>query len=506
MDAIKNTDRDDKLRALWGVVKRLPKPNHDNLSYVVQFLALVASYQQFNKMTPNNLSIVIAPNLIWEKEESTPDDFMGTLGRNMTLGNLYRQIVEQLVEWPKYFFENTIDFGVPEFEPKSPDGINVNSSSIEYSSNFSHQQPSQTTLPRHGHSRNASADFSKLDMSMSGTNFDSDSPKQPQRRKKQAPLPPRIGDTSSSSSPEQQRSHRETPPLNKAKVVPISAPATTKVAPVPVTPSKFGRDSATATPVPVTRLHHTGSIRRPCTEPPKPPVPVPPTGRSSSAGIPLPGSSSCMNNATGGGSKAAPPRPLPPSVAAIEKPSGMAGALETALSSSIESSSMSSSLSSGENSAVGSSAAEVLSTVNIDVTPKSVQMEVVDQTFKATVQNTATTGSNAPIGFEHLDDTVNNYPDSHVLRSSNNVDNHDGKFSTSLLASKLFRKSLENLIEHQSIGQPLLPPKPAPVVNNNNATSHIGFEATEAHITPQDDTNANHGTPVAGKVYRTSCK
>jgi hypothetical protein len=58
-----------RLKALKDVVQRLPAANYDNLRYLVKFLATLAGNQGTNKMSPQNLAIVIAPNLIWDPDQ-----------------------------------------------------------------------------------------------------------------------------------------------------------------------------------------------------------------------------------------------------------------------------------------------------------------------------------------------------------------------------------------------------------------------------------------------------
>lgn len=59
------TTNDARLQALWAVVQKLPQSNLDNLRYLIKFLALLSKNQETNKMTPQNIAIVIAPNLLW---------------------------------------------------------------------------------------------------------------------------------------------------------------------------------------------------------------------------------------------------------------------------------------------------------------------------------------------------------------------------------------------------------------------------------------------------------
>lgn len=287
LEAVRQVDHQQRLKALWLVVNQLPPAHLANLRYLVKFLAKLAANSSNNKMSPSNIAIVIAPNLIWDKRDADEELDMSTLGRNMTLTSDYRSIVDHLVEYSDYFFKEDIDFGVIPKVPPSP-------SRLHTESNGSLPPTTQHNRPGHQtHQRNASADISGRVDVISGTpavtpaTADScESPKQPQRlKKKQAPRPPQVRPSSThgilgsngqecqavggasgsvSDSPEQTRS--STPPRE-------TSPQTTA-------------------PAPAVRLHHTSSLRRPTAEPPKPP-----------------------------GAPVKPPRPIPPPAEVLERTS-----------------------------------------------------------------------------------------------------------------------------------------------------------------------------------------
>lgn len=285
LEAVRQTDHQQRLKALWVVVNQLPPSNLANLRYLVKFLAKLAANSSNNKMSPSNIAIVIAPNLIWAQRDAEEQPDMSTLGRNMSLTGDYRSIVDHLVEYNDYFFKEEIDFGVIPRVPPSP-------SRLHAEPNGSLPLPTQHGRPAsQTHRRNASSDLSGRIDSLSSTPLvtpavaDScESPKQPQRmKKKQAPRPPQVRPTSThgslgvggqdgqflggatnsaSGSPEQTRSN--TPPRDGVALTTVPAPAA--------------------------RLHHSNSIRRPTAEPPKPP-----------------------------GAPSKPPRPSPPTAEILER-------------------------------------------------------------------------------------------------------------------------------------------------------------------------------------------
>nr|XP_045593105.1 rho GTPase-activating protein 44-like [Procambarus clarkii] len=282
LEAVRQADHQLRLKALWLVVNQLPPTNLANLRYLVKFLAKLAANSSCNKMSPSNIAIVMAPNLIWDQRDAEEQPDMSTLGRNMSLTGDYRSIVDHLVEYSDYFFKEEIDFGVIPRVPPSPSRVHAEpNGSLPLSTQHGRTGP-QT------HRRNASADLTgRVDnmsssMIVPSTSDSCESPKQPQRtKKKQAPRPPQPRPTSThgsfgghdsqisggssnsaSGSPEQGRSN--TPPRETMSQILVPAPAA--------------------------RLHHSNSIRRPTAEPPKPP-----------------------------GAPTKPPRPSPPTVEHLER-------------------------------------------------------------------------------------------------------------------------------------------------------------------------------------------
>jgi len=107
MNAIRTTDNDEKLKALWTVVQKLPKNNYENLRYLVKFLKKISSHQDSNKMSPANIAIVIAPNLLWCNSTASAEDLMGDnnqMGLNMTMTHHYSSVLDQLITYCSYFF------------------------------------------------------------------------------------------------------------------------------------------------------------------------------------------------------------------------------------------------------------------------------------------------------------------------------------------------------------------------------------------------------------------
>lgn len=106
MKAASVPDASARLQALWQVVNSLPQANHDNLRYVVKFLARLVGHREQNKMSSQNIAIVIAPNLVWPKEENQSLH----MGVNMGIANMHSSIVDTLVNYADWFFPGDEDF------------------------------------------------------------------------------------------------------------------------------------------------------------------------------------------------------------------------------------------------------------------------------------------------------------------------------------------------------------------------------------------------------------
>ncbi|XP_026488218.1 rho GTPase-activating protein 44-like [Vanessa tameamea] len=212
-----------RLNALWEAIHLLPDANFQNLRYLIKFLSALTQNQSTNKMTPSNLAIVIAPNLLWAADESTFD---------MNITTAVNCVVELLIKHADWFFKDDVNFFIsftkedllPDhceygFTPTFVQGYNQTvalsqeQSNGEYNSmskslyDYNHQTAQKVTVDGPGrHSRSNSHDTSLIlidnDMKKAQSNSSlSDhsspphgSPKPIMRRKNKplAPVPPNF--------------------------------------------------------------------------------------------------------------------------------------------------------------------------------------------------------------------------------------------------------------------------------------------------------------------------
>ncbi|XP_073945144.1 rho GTPase-activating protein 44-like [Choristoneura fumiferana] len=91
-----------RLNALWEAIHLLPEPNYQNLRYLIKFLSALTQNQSTNKMTPSNLAIVIAPNLLWGSADDNAFDMNQTTAINC--------VVELLIKHADWFFSDDVNF------------------------------------------------------------------------------------------------------------------------------------------------------------------------------------------------------------------------------------------------------------------------------------------------------------------------------------------------------------------------------------------------------------
>ncbi|XP_066274326.1 unconventional myosin-IXb-like isoform X14 [Branchiostoma lanceolatum] len=68
--------RSETIRAIYDIIDRLPKPNHDTFERLVFHLARVAYHEDSNLMTPNSLAIVFTPCILQTNKELSPLESM----------------------------------------------------------------------------------------------------------------------------------------------------------------------------------------------------------------------------------------------------------------------------------------------------------------------------------------------------------------------------------------------------------------------------------------------
>ncbi|KAL9888662.1 rho GTPase activating protein at 92B isoform 1-T1 [Glossina fuscipes fuscipes] len=91
------------------ILEKLPIENYKNLRYLTKFLWLITQYVGENKMSSQNLAIVMSPNMLWPPvDKNNPADYMG----QVNCSSAVNVIVELLISQWDYFFDGEVDFFV----------------------------------------------------------------------------------------------------------------------------------------------------------------------------------------------------------------------------------------------------------------------------------------------------------------------------------------------------------------------------------------------------------
>ena len=113
--SINSNNEERKKEAIDKILSTLPQNHRHNLHYLLKFFQLVASQSAVNKMTAPNLSIVIAPNLLWDTQSTeAAGGSEHAPHRDLADTSIVNDIVETLLCHVDFFFRGfgtgTIDF------------------------------------------------------------------------------------------------------------------------------------------------------------------------------------------------------------------------------------------------------------------------------------------------------------------------------------------------------------------------------------------------------------
>lgn len=92
--------------AILNIINQLPTENYDNLRYLTKFLSYLSEKNQENKMSPQNIAIVMSPNLLWSPNEN--ENYIDQVNSTATVNT----IVEALIADWGFFFDGDVNFYV----------------------------------------------------------------------------------------------------------------------------------------------------------------------------------------------------------------------------------------------------------------------------------------------------------------------------------------------------------------------------------------------------------
>ena len=101
-------DQNEKLMEIKKILERIPSANKNNITFLFGFLEKIEKEKMFNKMTVENIIVVLSPNLLWDSN-----------GVHVPISSVYKAMLENY----EFIFENT-DFDhydeIDNFEVTAP--------------------------------------------------------------------------------------------------------------------------------------------------------------------------------------------------------------------------------------------------------------------------------------------------------------------------------------------------------------------------------------------------
>jgi Rho GTPase-activating protein 17 len=70
MNIAQITNDQQRKAAILNILHQLPEGNYNNLKYLMKFLSMLSEKSQQNKMSTQNIAIVMSPNLLWPQNEN----------------------------------------------------------------------------------------------------------------------------------------------------------------------------------------------------------------------------------------------------------------------------------------------------------------------------------------------------------------------------------------------------------------------------------------------------
>ncbi|UXI15077.1 hypothetical protein NH340_JMT01020 [Sarcoptes scabiei] len=94
IEASKESDQNERLKAIWKVCNALPDANRENLCFLLKFLNELTKHCEKNKMSSQNLAIAIGPSLLWSRGDSF----------DLSMSNHLPALIETMITYCDYFF------------------------------------------------------------------------------------------------------------------------------------------------------------------------------------------------------------------------------------------------------------------------------------------------------------------------------------------------------------------------------------------------------------------
>lgn len=105
VEATKRTTEKQRKTGILQTINKLPRENYWNLRYLMKFLSILAQHQSQNKMSTQNIAIVMSPNLLWPRNQNDSD-----YAQKVSFTATSNMIVELLISDWEFFFDGEVNF------------------------------------------------------------------------------------------------------------------------------------------------------------------------------------------------------------------------------------------------------------------------------------------------------------------------------------------------------------------------------------------------------------
>ncbi|CAG0916048.1 unnamed protein product [Notodromas monacha] len=183
----------EKVAQIKKLVERLPESHRMNLRYLMKFLAHLCQGQEVNKMSSQNVAIVMAPNLMWSPSDGTSN----TMTMNMNENGIVCSVVDTMLMHCNEIFPGDENFkrtNLPDYECSSE--AEESSQSLGHRRNVSNEGVVDDSTQSSGTSHSPTMPPASPRQGVRRKNRNAPVPPRPQK-----PPPPKPGATATTYSP-----------------------------------------------------------------------------------------------------------------------------------------------------------------------------------------------------------------------------------------------------------------------------------------------------------------
>lgn len=105
VEAVNKPTEKHRKTGILKTINELPRENYWNLRYLMKFLSILSQNHTQNKMSTQNIAIVMSPNLLWPQNQNDSD-----YAQKVSVTSTSNTIVELLISDWDFFFDGDVNF------------------------------------------------------------------------------------------------------------------------------------------------------------------------------------------------------------------------------------------------------------------------------------------------------------------------------------------------------------------------------------------------------------